>query len=155
MSSIDKLFLPLEFGRVSSSIYRSAYPANRTFPYVSKLSLKSIICLNSTDLREDLRQFCKSNNIILQDFDIGSNLEPFVCMKEDAMQAAIQFSLNPLHQPCLVFCTNGKNKTSTFVGCYRKMNGWCYASIALEYEQFTGTESSLLDLQFIDGFIMR
>ena len=72
-------------GNGGIEVYRSAYPANRCFPFISKLHLKTAICLSPNDLRKDLKQFCVSSGINLLEYDIKENQEPFLVMSEDIM----------------------------------------------------------------------
>lgn len=86
----DKVVVPLGFSRVQDGIFRSAYPQVKIFPFLSTLQLKSIVCLNPTDLRKDLKEFAISQSIQCFEFDIGVNQEPFVVMSTDAVRQAVE-----------------------------------------------------------------
>lgn len=86
-----KSFLPIDFGRVDPLIFRSAYPAKKTWSFVSTLGLMSMVCLSPTDVKEDLRDFCRTNKILLKEFDVGHNQDPFVVMSARTVEDIIDF----------------------------------------------------------------
>lgn len=147
-----KLIPPLNFARIDAHTFRSSYPPNKTLPYIKTLKLKSMICLTPGDIRGDLREFCGVNGIELLEFDIGFNQEPFVTMSVAEVTMAIKRAINPQNQPCLIFCSNGKMRTSCVTACIRKAQGWSLVSIFHEYESFTIGEGGVIDLQFIETF---
>jgi tyrosine-protein phosphatase SIW14 len=150
--SDDKLFLPLSFSRVDNGVYRSSYPAYRTFPFIKTLKLKSMVCLSPSDIRQDLKSFASENDITLFESEIGHNQDPFVVMSENSVADAVKFISNPLNRPVMVFCTNGKVKTGCVIGCYRQLLNWSTVSIMHEFEEFTDNEGGLADLIFIENF---
>ncbi len=144
--------LPLDFGIVTAHVMRSAYPSPVSIPFISTLGLKTMISVSPSDIRAELRDYCKANDIILLEYDVGYNQEPFLSMSEAKVRNAVECALDPANHPTLIFDTNGKNKISCIVGCIEKALGWSYASIFQEYEQFAGSEASVLDTQFIECF---
>lgn len=144
--------VPLGFSRVESNIYRSAYPSRKTFPFLSTLNLKSMICLNPFDLRLDLKEYLDSKSISLFAVDIRINQEPFLVISESLVREIIQFALDIKNQPTLIFCTNGKVRSSCAVACLRKSLGWSLTSIFQEFEQFAEPEGGIADLLFIENF---
>lgn len=153
LSEMQQPYLvPLIFGKVEEGVYRSAYPATKSLPFLSQLALKSMICLQPNDLKPELEEFCAQNSIILIKCDIKYNQDPFVVMSDEAMTTVMDFANNPENQPTLLFCTTGKVRTGCAVACLRKRLKWCMSSIIQEFEQFTDPEGGLCDLQFIEGF---
>lgn len=67
------MIAPLGFSTVDNKFYRSAYPSLKTQPFISQLNLRTMICLNPADIRDDLRNFAKESNIRLISVDIGMN----------------------------------------------------------------------------------
>jgi protein tyrosine/serine phosphatase len=57
----------------TASIYRSAYPADITHPFLRTLNLRTMICLNPSDVRESLQKFVLAEGITLVMADIGNN----------------------------------------------------------------------------------
>ncbi len=87
------MFPPLSFSRVRDGIYRSAYPSKRTFPFIAKLNLKALICVNPSDIRSELRDYAAENSIKLFAVDIGHNQEPFIVMSEECVNQAVSYAL--------------------------------------------------------------
>jgi hypothetical protein len=93
---IEKIMIqhvpPPGFSAVKTGLYRSSYPNKRTYSFIHTLKLKSLICLQPEDLRDDLRKFCESNEINLITIDVGVNREPFLQMDNIAISNAIEFA---------------------------------------------------------------
>ena len=85
MSRTDRVRLctPIGFGQVSEGVYRSAYPANSTLPFLKTLHLHTLIALQPRDIRDDLRIFCQEEGIRIVEADFGVNQEPFVTISEE------------------------------------------------------------------------
>jgi tyrosine-protein phosphatase SIW14 len=147
--------IPLSFTQLDKGLYRSSYPAKRSLAFITSLNLKTMICLNPIDLRDDLREFCLQNDItLIENCDVGFNQEPFVFMNSAAVSNVIKVASNPVHRPCLLF-SNKDVRTNCVVGCYRKtVQQWSLVSIFQELEQFATWEGSVLDSVFIEKFIL-
>ena len=84
-------------------------------------------CLNPADIRDELRGFCESESIALFKEDVGVNIEPFITMSYESVKRVIDIILNKANQPCLLFCTTGKIRTSCMIACLRKHQQWSMA----------------------------
>jgi len=146
------LQLPLGFARVGEGIYRSAYPASKTLPFVKTLQLRSMVCLYPKDIRSDLREYAEQNGIKIIEADIGANQEPFIVMSTAAVSSALAVLSDPASHPVLVFCTSGKVRTGCVIGCLRKLMGWSIVTIVHELEHSTDGEASLADQIFVEQF---
>lgn len=148
-----KLYPPLNYSKVNNGIHRSAYPSNKCLPFIKTLRLKSMICLQPTDLHRDLREFCNQNSVILVEADIGINKEPFLSMNSDLINEICRLSLQLSHQPCLIFDTKGSNRVNCLIGCLRKKMNWSMSSIIREYEVFCRSDTDwnyfAVDVSFI------
>ena len=82
-------FVPLGFGLVDKGIYRSSYPAMKTFPFIERLQLKTMICFNPSDIKSELRTFAMEHDITIVEIDLKQNQEPFLSMSEAAIHSAI------------------------------------------------------------------
>lgn len=145
--------LPLGFSRVADGVYRSAYPGTRTLPFLSSLNLRSLVCLNPKDVRSELRDYAKQHSLRLFEGDVGVNQEPFLVMSSFEVDSVLRFVSDPTNHPVLIFCTNGKVRTGTVVGCLRKQMGWSIVSIFHELEQATDGDATLADQLFIEQFL--
>lgn len=159
---MSKFLPPIGFSRViggkdgdgekSLEVYRSAYPANKCFPFITKLKLKTAVCLAPNDLRSDFKEYCQTTSINLMEFDIKHNQEPFLVMSEDMMKKILDAIFCKENQPVMVFCTSGKVKTSTVIACFRKRLDWSLSSIIAEFELYSDTEGGIFDLHFIENY---
>lgn len=141
---------PLAFTNVSIGIYRSAYPTPPTYPLIEKYGIRTFICLTPGDLRNDLIEHAEMKNIAITQCDVRSNQEPFLSMDEAMVAKTVSAAMESANQPVLIFCQNGKLKTSCVVGCIRKKQVWSMAAIIEEFEMFAEGEGGLCDLAFID-----
>lgn len=83
------MFVPLNFALVEKGVYRSSYPALKSIPFVQSLQLKTMVCLNPSDIKPELRSFALKNNITIYEFDIKQNQEPFLSMSEAAINESL------------------------------------------------------------------
>lgn len=148
-----KLHPPLGFARVSTGIFRSAYPSSKTLPFIDTLQLRSMICLMPHDLRQELRDYAAQRGIQLRCCPVQHNQDPFLVMSDQNISNIVHFISQPQHQPVLIFCTNGKVRTGCVVACLRRaLLGWGVSSVVAEFEQFAEPEGGLCDLFFIESF---
>lgn len=111
------MILPLGFAKVDENVYRSGYPANKSLDFISTLGLKSMVSLlNPSENRHDLKFYCKANNLTFLEADIGVNKEPFLSMDRDAVASVLNHLEDKSNLPCLLFCSNGKLRTSCMIG---------------------------------------
>eukprot|EP01040_Poterioochromonas_malhamensis_P010444 gene10444-11363_t len=80
------------------------------------------------------------------------NQEPFVSMDSNEVRKAVQTMSDTSNYPMLVFCLNGKLRTSCVVSCFRKAQRWSMVKIIEEFEQYAEAEGGLCDLSFIERF---
>jgi len=154
------MLLPIGLSRVTDQIYRSGYPANKSLAYIDSLHLTSIVSLiNPSEIRQDLYDYCLQKNISLIETDIGVNKEPFLHMNTDAIDKVIEHISTLLESKegkCLIFCSNGRLRTSCMVGCIRKqLMNWNLSSIMEEFECFSDGDGDLLDAVFIQNYKYR
>jgi len=147
------MIAPLGFSTVSQGLYRSALPAKKTLPFIRSLRLKSMVCLSPGAISPELQDWCSKQNVALVCHDIGFNQEPFVTVNPSCLQECVLFASTLINYPCLVFCLNGKARSSLVVACLRRSMNWSLVSIIHEYELFTqGENTSVIDLSCIEEF---
>lgn len=154
-SLTPKLFAPLAFSLVTSGIYRSAYPNERTYAFLAPYQFRTFISLAPAEIRPELRHYCHQQGIALLEYDVKFNQEPFLTMDASAVQQAIRTALQAggsAQSPVLIFCVNGKVRTGGVVACLRKHLHWSMVSIIEEFEHFADPEGQLSDLMFIDRY---
>ncbi|CDK27695.1 unnamed protein product [Kuraishia capsulata CBS 1993] len=143
---------PENFSAVCGDIYRSSFPRTDNFEFLSRLKLKSIICLIPEDYPEENSSFIQDHNIKFFQIGMEGNKEPFVKIQPELIQEALKIVLNPENQPILIHCNRGKHRTGCLVGCIRKLQKWSLSMIFDEYRKFSYPKERPLDQQFIEMF---
>ena len=119
-----KINTPIGFGEILPGVYRSAYPKKSNYDFLKTLALKTLISLQPQDLRFELKEYCSDHNIEIIEANVGTNQEPFVVMSGSIVNEVINITNDTLKHPILIFCNNGKLRTSCVVGCIRRVNNW-------------------------------
>lgn len=143
---------PENFSLVCGQIYRSAFPKEENLEFLSRLKLKSIICLISDDYPDENMNFIKSQGLNFYQVGLSGNKEPFVKIKANLIEDALKIVLNPANHPILIHCNRGKHRTGCLVGCIRKLQKWSLSMIFDEYRKFSYPKQRPLDQQFIEMF---
>jgi tyrosine-protein phosphatase SIW14 len=150
---------PINYSAVEPGcIYRSGFPTPFNFPFLRRLSLRSILCLSPKLLEKGadgfpLVEFCAEEGIALRGAEVGDNQEPFIEMDAGQIAAAVAFLINPANQPVLVCCLAGGSRTGCTVACVRRRQQWALTATLDEFSRFLGHgKSNLLDFQFIESF---
>eukprot|EP00732_Lithocolla_globosa_P004143 Lithocolla_globosa_v1_NODE_3662_length_1610_cov_22.238432.p1 type:complete len:197 gc:universal NODE_3662_length_1610_cov_22.238432:483-1073(+) len=148
----EELFPPENFALVSPGVYRSSFPKKKNFPFLKKLRLKTILTLILEEYPTLNLRFNEENNVVLLQFGVPGNKEPFVDIPEQKMQEALSSILDKRTHPVLIHCNKGKHRTGCLVGCLRKFQHWSHTSIFDEYRTFSHPKSRSMDQQFIELF---
>ncbi|KAI9344959.1 protein-tyrosine phosphatase [Obelidium mucronatum] len=160
------LHTPELFGLVESGVYRcSAIIDPIHIPFLKTLGLKSVLVLSQEPPSRPLLLHAEEANIKLN--HIGNKAQQQLSINKSALatqpsswrplsdeivKEGIEFVLNIQNHPVLLMCTSGIHETGTFVGCFRKLIGWNFNSIVVEYRCFAGSKSRYLIQQFIELF---
>lgn len=148
----ERYIPPSNFAMVDKRVYRSGFPNNKNFPFLETLQLNSIICLCPEPYPEANLEFLRSHGIRLFHIGMERYKDPFVDMLDDTIREALKVLLDTRNHPVLIHCQKGKRRTSCLVGCLRKIQNWCLATVFEEYQRFAGMKTEVLDLQFIEQF---
>ncbi|XP_062084154.1 tyrosine-protein phosphatase DSP3-like [Humulus lupulus] len=148
----DILVPPVNFSMVEDGIYRSGLPQPSNFRFLKTLNLRCIIYLCPEPYPEENLKFLEANNIRLFQFGIEGKTEPTVSLLKDAIMDALKILVDVRNHPVLIHCKRGKHRTGCLVGCLRKLQNWCLASVFEEYQRFAGVKSRETDKKFIESF---
>lgn len=143
---------PLNFAMVDYGVYRSGFPDAANFRFLRSLRLRSVLCLCPEPYPEENLNFLRANGIKLFQFGIEGCKEPFVNIPEDTIGEALKVVLNVRNHPLLIHCKRGKHRTGCLVGCLRKLQRWCLASIFDEYLRFAAAKARISDQMFMERF---
>lgn len=146
----DEVTPPENFSPVCDQIYRSSFPRQENFSFLSNLKLKSILMLIPEEYPPENLEFIKENNIKLFQVGMSGNKEPFVHLANSTLSEALEIAINPENHPLLIHCNRGKHRTGCLVGCLRRLQNWSMTMIFEEYRRFAAPKARQLDLQFIE-----
>ncbi|XP_050234573.1 tyrosine-protein phosphatase DSP3-like [Mercurialis annua] len=143
---------PPNFSAVEAGvIFRSSFPQPSNFSFLQSLNLRSVIYLCSEPYPQHNTEFLNAHNIQLFQFGIAGKTASTSSIN-DAVTEALKILLDPTNHPVLIHCNQGKHRTGTVVGCFRKLQDWRLDSVLDEYKYFAGAKSRDGDLKFIERF---
>jgi tyrosine-protein phosphatase OCA1 len=122
------------------------------FPFLEKLSLKTLIWLAPEEPNPSFMEFLDDQNITLHHLGVTSSINAWDPITEEIVLAALDIILNTDHAPVMVMCNLGRHRTGTVVGCIRKLQRWNLASIFEEYRRHAGQKVRVMNEQFIELF---
>ena len=137
---------------VWKGVYRSGYPTKKHFSFLGRLGLRSVLFLCPEEYPESHLAFYAQQGIQLLQFGVVGNKQPFDHIPESVLRAALHAVLDPVNQPLLIHCNQGKHRTGCLVGCLRKTQRWSLVTIFEEYRRFAGIKARIDDQHFIERF---
>jgi tyrosine-protein phosphatase SIW14 len=141
---------PANFAHVSEGIYRSACPSKLHHSFLSHLGIKSILHFLPEYPMEN-EKFTQDKGIVIFQFPTKSNREHRK-IPQEIIYEALRAMMDPKNQPILIHCRQGKHRTGTVVGCYRKLQNWPLEEIFDEYRFYAGDKARVYDQHFIENF---
>jgi tyrosine-protein phosphatase SIW14 len=149
----EEFYPPENFAMVEPGIYRSAFPMKRNFSFLQRrVGLRSIVTLVLEDYPPANIAFNDRTGIILYQFGMEGNKEPFRQMPVDKAVLALRVLLDKKNHPILIHCNEGKHRTGCMVGILRRYRNWALSSIFDEYLRFSGAKGRTADQRFIERF---
>ncbi|KAL9271730.1 Tyrosine-protein phosphatase DSP3-like protein [Drosera capensis] len=146
------LVAPTNFSMVEEGVYRSGFPQPSNFPFLKTLHLKSIIYLCPEPYPEEHARLLELHNIRLFQFGIEGKKETSENMPGDVITSALRVLIDVRNHPVLIHCKRGKHRTGCLVGCLRKLQSWCLASVFEEYQRFAGSKFRITDMRFMESY---
>lgn len=145
---------PSNFSPVERRLYRSASPMPLNFPFIKQLGIKTIIWLASEDPDDMVLDFVDEHDIRLEHLGLlTEGIKPWDPIHMSTVQEALELVIDPENYPVLMCCGMGRHRTGAVVGCLRKLQGWSFASLADEYQRFSGLKSERSNVELtIENF---
>ncbi|KAI8608074.1 protein-tyrosine phosphatase, partial [Chytriomyces sp. MP71] len=156
------------FGHVESGVFRcSAVVETPSLPFLRALHLASVLVLTPELASRPLLALVEEQGIRLNHIankpairahtqttsaGIVGNAQNWKYLSDEVVKEGLEFVLQAANHPVLIVCTSGIHETGAFVGCLRRMLGWNFNSIVVEYRCFAGSKSRYLIQQFIELF---
>ncbi|KAJ2508221.1 tyrosine-protein phosphatase siw14 [Coemansia sp. RSA 2049] len=151
----EEMHPPENFSMVCPYIYRSGMPKKRSFPFLKRLRLRSVLTLILEEYPAQNQRFLEASGVRLFQFGVAGNKEPFADIPEHVMCEALLVLLDSRNHPVLIHCNKGKHRTGCLVGCLRKLQEWTSTSVFDEYRRFSAPKSRSMDQLFIELFDVR
>ncbi|KAL3616317.1 hypothetical protein CASFOL_039707 [Castilleja foliolosa] len=102
-------------------------------------------CARSLILKQ---MFLKQDGIRLFQFGVEGSKELSSGIPDDVISRALEVVFDETNYPLLIHCKRGKHRTGCLVGCFRKWQNWCLASIFDEYQRFAADKARVSDQRF-------
>lgn len=143
---------PDAYGVVEMDLYRSAVLQPVSFELFD--NCKTVLMLSSDAPTKAFLNWIENSKktlILLGPLHHGknSNWRP---LPDEVVKEGIEAILNPDMHPMLIMCSYGVQETGALIGCLRKLQGWNFNSIVLEYRSFAGSKARYIVEQFIELF---
>lgn len=150
---------PMNYGMVSPGIYRSGFPSRHNVPFLQQLKLRTLVLLDdgkggkgSEAHTREVREWIEASGINVVNCTMSENKEPFVVMDPASVSNALRVLLDPMQHPVLVHSLRGGQRAGVLIGCLRRIQRWSIAATFEEYRRYSGANSCLLDMQYIELF---
>jgi len=150
----EAFVMPAHFGIVEPGVYRSAFPAPDSYPFLERLQLKTIVNFLSR-LPIEYDRFIRSREIGYHHLTVKGNKEHCEEMSRHKVNKAIGLMLDTRAHPLLMHCRSGKHRTGAVVGCVRMLQGAPLDAACAEYVQYCQHKQRDVDKQFIERFDPR
>jgi tyrosine-protein phosphatase SIW14 len=150
----EAFVMPAHFGIVEPGVYRSAFPAPDSYPFLERLQLKTIVNFLSR-LPIEYDRFIRSREIGYHHLTVKGNKDHCEEMSRHKVNKAIGLMLDTRAHPLLMHCRSGKHRTGAVVGCVRMLQGAPLDAACAEYVQYCQHKQRDVDKQFIERFDPR
>jgi tyrosine-protein phosphatase SIW14 len=150
----EAFVMPAHFGIVEPGVYRSAFPAPDSYPFLERLQLKTIVNFLSR-LPIEYDRFIRSREIAYHHLTVKGNKDHCEEMSRHKVNKAIGLMLDTRAHPLLMHCRSGKHRTGAVVGCVRMLQGAPLDAACAEYVQYCQHKQRDVDKQFIERFDPR
>ncbi|CAO1624231.1 unnamed protein product [Jaminaea pallidilutea] len=178
-SKATMLVPPNNFGMVEEDLYRSGAPDAINIPFLAKLQLKSVLWLAPEEPGPHLFALCQAHQIDLYHLgnphhyqrqrsqgdssggagtvvssssSVGVTSSAWEPITEELVLQALHLLVQPSTYPAIVMCNQGRHRTGTVIGTFRKLQRWALSSILEEYRRYAGSKIRLMNEQFIELF---
>ncbi|PWN25617.1 putative tyrosine phosphatase family protein [Jaminaea rosea] len=143
---------PNNFGMVEEDLYRSGAPDSINLSFLTQLKLRSLIYLAPEEPAPHLLTWCRQHSVALYHLGHLHNTSTWEPITEEVVLQALNLLVQPSTYPAIVMCNQGRHRTGTVIGTFRKLQGWALSSILEEYRRYAGSKIRLMNEQFIELF---
>ncbi|KAJ3299328.1 hypothetical protein HK104_009353 [Borealophlyctis nickersoniae] len=145
---------PDGFGIIEPGVYRSHALQPTNFPFLQTLNLKTVLVLSPDPPSKSVNSYVEDNGIKM--LHLGSQASRpnlgWRPVSEELVKDGLELVLNVDCHPIMVMDASPAQDTGTFVGCLRKLQGWNFNTIVVEYRSVAGSKSRTMNEQFMELF---
>lgn len=166
ITEVELLEPPVNFAMIEDGLYRSGLPTARSFGFVRRLQLRTILILSYEKPNPALLTFLRREGVQVVHIDMYNKQKQtsvngmWKPLSEQVIKETIELILNLSFYPILVVDTNGIYHVGIIIGCLRRMQRWNLNSIINEYRSFLNNNlknnkyitSRYINEQFIELF---
>ncbi|KAF8855056.1 hypothetical protein BDZ45DRAFT_692876 [Acephala macrosclerotiorum] len=141
---------PINFGEVITGVYRSSFPGEEDFNFLSTLGLKTVLSLVKKCFSPEFEAFIKQNGIRHLVIDMQGTKK--VDIPDEIMHSIMEVVLEKENHPILIHCNHGKHRTGCAVAVMRHVAGWNVDSIIEEYRLYSEPKTRDCDVNYITNY---
>jgi len=146
--------MPAHFGVVERYVYRCAFPAPPSYPFLRRLGVRTII--NLLDRRpEEYDAFMRETGVRYAHLAVKGNKETCEDMDRGKVATALALILDARNHPVLIHCRSGKHRTGALVGCLRMLQHASLEAACAEYVRYCQHKQRDVDKLYIERFDPR
>ncbi len=146
------LIPPANYGAVlPGSIYRSSYPQEKNYEFITDLKIKTILTLVPEAVSPEYQAFMAGAGIQHFQVHIKAN-KGGVRVEACEMSRALRIIMDRTNHPILIHCNKGKHRTGCTVACFRRVLGLDLDVVREEYHTYAGVKARFLDEVFFEDF---
>jgi len=152
MRQLPPLIAPFRFAAVEHGLYRGAYPSLRSFRFLRRLRLRTIVSLiPDQEPSRDLQEFCAQERIRSIHFNVAK-YDDGVTISAAQAAAVLSELINADNLPLYVHCRDGGNNTGLVVMCLRRLQYWALEPLFDEFCRYVKTgEISREESSFVES----
>lgn len=131
--SVPALIPPFRFSTVQHELYRGSYPTLKSFRFLKRLSLKTIVSVTPEPPTSDLLAFCACEKIVNHHFYAEKFTSDNVTVSPSTLAQILQVMLKQENLPLYIHCLDGANVTGIIIMILRKLQNWTKVATISEF----------------------
>lgn len=146
------LMLPLRLEAVEDGLFVSGYPTLRSFRFMRRLGLRTVVSLVPKPPTRDLERFCAAEGVELLHVAAAKYEGEGPCPLSSAGAVAfLEAAARPDRLPLLVHCLDGRGASAVAVACLRKLQMWSMDAALDEFARRSGAPAEPEIVAFLDS----
>lgn len=88
-----------------------------------------------------------AGTVVSSSSSVGVTSSAWEPITEELVLQALHLLVQPSTYPAIVMCNQGRHRTGTVIGTFRKLQRWALSSILEEYRRYAGSKIRLMNEQ--------